>query len=122
MPATFDAVRRLVDDDHSAGHFLLTGPAPDSSTHSGAGRITTVRMRPLTLSERLGLVEGVSFTDLLAGTARPSGRTPLTLVDYAREIAAGGFPGLRHLSGRSLAASSTDTSSAWPPTTSLSRG
>lgn len=104
VPATFDVVRRLVDDDHSAGHFLLTGSAPVTSTHSRAGRITTVRMRPLTLSERLGLTEGVSFADLLIGNALPTGRTPLTLADYAREIAAGGFPGLRHLSGRSLAA------------------
>ena len=52
VPAVFDAVRRLVDDDPSGGRFLLTGSASTTQTHSGAGRITTLRMRPLCLSER----------------------------------------------------------------------
>ncbi len=104
VPTVFDAVRRLVDDDPAPGRFLLTGSAPIAPTHSGAGRITTLRMRPLTLSERLGFTEGVSFADLLAGTAEPIGRSALALADYTQEIVAGGFPGLRHLSGRPLAA------------------
>src|SRR5665811_195746 len=54
VPATFDVVRRAVDDDPHGSRFLLTGSAiPPGSTHSGAGRITTMRMRPLSMYERV---------------------------------------------------------------------
>ena len=102
VPAVFDAVRRLVDHDPTGGHFLLTGSAPTTQTHSGAGRITTMRMRPLSLHERRPAREGVSFRRLLAGDAAVEGRSELTLTDYAEEIVAGGFPAMRHLSGRPL--------------------
>ncbi|HAA79751.1 MAG TPA: AAA family ATPase, partial [Microbacteriaceae bacterium] len=39
---TWSAVKRAVDADHSGGQFILTGSMPDSSTHSGAGRITAI--------------------------------------------------------------------------------
>ena len=100
VPAVFDAVRRLVDDDPTGGRFLLTGSASTSQTHSGAGRITTLRMRPLCLHERRPPQHGVSLRELLAGTAAIEGRTDLTLSDYAEEIVAGGFPAMRHLTGR----------------------
>lgn len=103
LPSVFDAVRRLVDQDHSGGQFLLTGSAPIESTHSGAGRIINLRMRPLALSERLGIADGVSFERLLAGDAHIGGRTQLTVRDYAQEIVAGGFPGMRQLTGPALA-------------------
>lgn len=102
-PAVFDAVKRLVDDDPSGGRFLLTGSAPLGGTHSGAGRITTMRLRPLTLPERLTIATTVSFRDLVSGAAPAvSGRCPLRLTDYVDEIVAGGFPGFRHLGGRAL--------------------
>lgn len=52
--ASWDAVKRAVDRDHRGGQFLLTGsaPAPGDPVHSGAGRITTLRIRPMTLPER----------------------------------------------------------------------
>ncbi len=100
VPAVFDAVRRLVDRDHTGGRFLLTGSAPTVQTHSGAGRITTMRMRPLTLPERGVEAPTVSTTKLLEGEADLGGRTELTVADYVDEIVAGGFPGLRHLSDR----------------------
>lgn len=100
VPEVFDAVRRLVDNDPTGGRFLLTGSAPTTQTHSGAGRITTLRMRPLSLHERLGAREGVSFRQLVTGNAAVEGRSEFTLTDYAEEIVAGGLPGMRHLSGR----------------------
>jgi len=107
LPALWDAVRRRVDDDSTGGQFLLTGSTPASitgvDTHSGAGRITTLRMRPLTLDERLDLNPTVSFRSIINGTLeRAGGRSELDLADYVAEIAAGGFPGLRHLRGRAL--------------------
>lgn len=109
LPESWDHVRRAVDDpDVGPGSFLLTGsasPAAGSSSHSGAGRIVTVRMRPLTLHER-GVAAGtVSLAELLRGR-RPQlkGETAVGLHDYATEILASGFPGLRGLSGRPLRA------------------
>ena len=63
-----DLVRRRVDDGAPAGSFLLTGSAvPDQPpTHSGAGRIVSVRMRPFSLAERLG-EPTVSVGALLGG-------------------------------------------------------
>lgn len=101
-PAVWDAVRRFVDEDASGGRFLLTGSAPMTETHSGAGRIATIRMRPLTLPERLTLKPSVSLAALLAGNRKVAGSSPLTLADYVDEMLAGGFPGLRRLSGRAL--------------------
>ena len=105
LPAVFDAVRRAVDEDRAAGRFLITGSASPERppTHTGAGRIVTLRMRPLSLCERwdassLG-TPSVSLEELLSG-ARPDvgGRTGVRLADYVEEITAGGFPGLRGLS------------------------
>lgn len=102
-PASWDIVRRAVDADPSAGRFILTGSATPSSrsTHSGAGRIVPLRMRPLTLPERTVDSPTVSLAALLAGD-RPAltGTTDVKLVDYTTEILAGGFPGMRHTNDR----------------------
>ena len=107
IPESWDLVRRAVDADHRAGQYLLTGSATPTGapTHSGAGRIVTVRMRPLTLSER-GISEPtVSLRVLLAGGRPPvAGRTDVTLETYTHEIVASGFPGMRHLADRALRA------------------
>lgn len=105
---SWDVVRNAVDEDASGGRFLLTGSAQprERPAHSGAGRIVTVRMRPMTLEERGVTRPTVSFRRLLAGDA-PSvaGETDFTADDYAEEILASGFPGLRDLRGRALRAS-----------------
>jgi uncharacterized protein len=109
LPASWDIVRREVDDPKApAGSFLLTGsaaPAPDANIHSGAGRIVSIRMRPLTLAERGVGTPSVSLAELLHG-GRPaiSGETSVRLGDYVNEILASGFPGLRGLSERALRA------------------
>ncbi|MGZ8650042.1 MAG: ATP-binding protein, partial [Solirubrobacteraceae bacterium] len=102
LPQVWDLVRRAVDDGAPPGSFLLTGsalPVPPP-THSGAGRIVTVRMRPLALSERLQTAR-VSLSELLSGArASVTGATDVALTDYTEEILASGLPGLRPLSGR----------------------
>jgi len=106
MPSSWDLVRRAVDDDSSPGRFLLTGSAEPAGaqTHTGAGRIVPVRMRPLSLAER-GIPTSVSLSDLLAGTRPPiGGTTDVRLDRYVIEILSGGFPGMRHLAARSLRA------------------
>ena len=98
----WDLVRRAVDDGAPPGSFLLTGSAlaDPPPTHSGAGRIVTVRMRPLALGERLQGAS-VGLSELLSGSRAPvTGATDVTLTDYTEEILASGLPGLRSLSGR----------------------
>ena len=105
LPETWDLVRRDVDAGAGPGRYLLTGSASPDGTgrHSGAGRIPTIRMRPLSLIERSGASGSVGLSKLLAG-GRPElfGETDMTLEGYAEEIVASGFPGLRGLSGRAL--------------------
>ena len=106
VPEVWDLVRRSVDEDRSPNRYLLTGSASPKTppTHSGAGRIVQLRMRPLSLTER-GMVPSVSLATLLGGT-RPAidGSTEVTLDDYVTEILASGFPGLRGLPDRALRA------------------
>lgn len=105
LPETWDLVRRAVDAGAAPESFLLTGSAsPDGAgRHSGAGRIPTIRMRPLTLAERLNSPASVSLAELLRGD-RPdlAGETSVTLEHYVDEIVASGFPGLRGASDRAL--------------------
>jgi predicted AAA+ superfamily ATPase len=89
------------------GRLLLAASAAPTTapTHSGAGRIVSVRMRPLALAERELGPATVSVRELLSG-ARPrlEGETTVDLARYTHEILASGFPGLRSLSGRALRA------------------
>lgn len=106
VPEIWDVVRRAVDDDPTGGQFLLAGsasPRPGATAHSGAGRIGRLRMRPMTLSERGIASPTVSLGELLIGSKRLlDGVTDVRLADYAHEIVASGFPGMRTLSARAL--------------------
>jgi len=107
VPPVWDSLRRAVDDGAAAGSFLLTGSASprDTGTHSGGGRIVSLRMRPLSLAERFPGTATVSLGTLLAGGRPPlEGRVEASLDDYVEEILRSGFPGLRALSGRPLRA------------------
>lgn len=107
LPATWDAVRRAVDAGAGPGQFFLTGSASAANpgTHSGAGRIVKVRMRPMSLFERGVAVPSVSLVELLSGKMPTiSGTTSVNLALYVNEIVCSGFPALRILSGRALRA------------------
>lgn len=100
FPESFDRVRRAVDDGAAPASFLLTGSAAPTEppTHSGAGRIVRVRMRPMTLVERGVAEPSVSLAALLDGApSQLHGRTEIRLEDYVEEILRSGFPGLREL-------------------------
>lgn len=101
-PSVWDRVRRAVDDDGTGGRFLLAGSAgvaPGVRIHSGAGRIVSLPMRPMSLFER-GVVDepSVSLGALLAGE-RPDagGDCSFELPHYVDEILRSGFPGIRDL-------------------------
>lgn len=107
VPAVWDRVRRAVDSGAPAGRFLLTGSVSPagSGTHSGGGRIVSLRMRPLSLAERFDAPPTVSVAGLLSGE-RPvvHGESDRSVEDYTDEILRSGFPGLRSLSGKPLRA------------------
>lgn len=101
MPEVFDLVRREIDRDYTPGSFLLTGSAlvkDSAGTHTGAGRVTSLRMRPMALFER-GIVEpSVSLGQLLMNPPQTvTGTTTWQWEDYARAICASGFPRLTTL-------------------------
>ncbi|MCL2090614.1 MAG: DUF4143 domain-containing protein [Micrococcales bacterium] len=103
-PPVWDRVRRAVDADPTGGRFLLTGSAgvaPGVRIHSGAGRIVSLLMRPMAMSERNLATPTVSLRDLLSGERTTiEGRSPATLPVYTEEILRSGFPGIRDLPER----------------------
>ncbi len=107
LPESWDIVRRAVDTDPRSSRFLLTGSAAPKlpPTHTGAGRIVSVRMRPLALAERGLCTPTVSLKELLNGT-RPAveGVSSLKIDDYAQQITESGFPAARGLSQRATRA------------------
>ncbi len=107
VPSAWDKVRRAVDSSPHPGRFLFTGSASPTptGTHSGGGRIVSLRLRPLSLAERLDVVPTVRVGELLSGERAPvHGECQIALEGYADEILRSGFPGLRHLDGRPLRA------------------
>ena len=94
-PAIWNHVRRAVDDRRKPGQFILTGsavPADDATRHTGAGRLTRLRMRPLSLFE-LGHSSGeISLARLLKGTPASAGSSVILLDDLADLICVGGWP------------------------------
>ncbi|MGH2989277.1 MAG: ATP-binding protein [Gaiellaceae bacterium] len=99
-PGIWNYVRRTVDDRDDAGQFILTGsavPADDITRHTGAGRITRLRMRPMSLFETGHSNGDVSLAQLLAGSPVRSPDPGLSVEDLVQEIARGGWPGFRSL-------------------------
>lgn len=102
LPTVWDRVRRALDDAGEAA-YVLTGsatPREGVDTHSGAGRILSVRMRPMALPERGLVTPTVRLADIFDGNAAIHGQTSWGLAEYAREICASGFPGIRLLPER----------------------
>ena len=107
LPESWDIVRRAVDADPRTPRFLLTGSAAPKRppTHTGAGRIVSVRMRPLALAERGLCTPTVSLGEMLGGTTPTmEGASSLGLDDYAEQITGSGFPAVRGRSQRAIRA------------------
>lgn len=83
------------------GQFILTGsavPADEVTRHSGAGRVSRLQMRPMSLFES-GLSDGsVSLAELLGGSPASSADRGIGLGDLVEAISRGGWPALQRLS------------------------
>ncbi len=102
-PRIWDHVRRAVDDRSAPGQFILTGssvPPDDVTRHSGAGRLTRLRMRPMSLHESGRGSGTVSLAALMRGEPPSAADSGLTVEELAEEIALGGWPGFRGLTTR----------------------
>lgn len=95
-PAIWNHIRRAVDDRGRPGQFILTGsavPADDLTRHTGAGRITRLRMRPMTLLETHHSPGNVSLEEMLDAVPPSTTDPRISVEDLADRIAAGGWPG-----------------------------
>ncbi len=96
VPEVWNHVRHAVDERAGRGHFILTGsavPPDDITRHTGAGRITRLRLRPMSLLELGRSTAEVSLARLLAGSPCPSVEARLGVEEIAELVCAGGWPG-----------------------------
>lgn len=97
-PDIWNYVKENLDEEYVFGKFILTGsstPAEKTDVHhSGAGRITPVKMRPMTLWESGESNGMVSLSDLFDGGKifRAYSNDGLSLDDVAFLICRGGWP------------------------------
>jgi predicted AAA+ superfamily ATPase len=95
-PALWDAVRFSVDQRDAMGQFILTGSAvpPDNLTsHTGTGRISRLKMRPMSLFESSESNGYVSLKALFEHSIDEMWATSeLTIEQIAFVICRGGWP------------------------------
>ena len=111
VPELWNAVRRAVDDRRAMGQFILTGsasPADSSTRHSGAGRFSRLRMRPLTLVETGHSSSEISLAALLRGERPSAAPHHVQIHDLAERTITGGWPASQHLASRDAARYAVD--------------
>jgi len=97
FPQIWNYIRREVDDRKKKGLFILTGSAnPEERTrlHSGAGRFSVIKMRPMSLFEKGWSSGEVSLAKIMKGSAPSSGQVEFSLENLAEKIIIGGWPNL----------------------------
>jgi uncharacterized protein len=96
-PQIWNFVRREVDDRKKKGQFILTGsanPEERARLHSGAGRFSIIKMRPMSLFEKNWSSGEVSLAKIMNGSAPSSGQAEFSLETLAEKIIIGGWPGI----------------------------
>ncbi len=95
-PGIWDAVRTDVDEKRKPGQYILTGsrvPPENSCLHSGAGRIGTLFMYPMSLQESQDSEGSISLEALFNQTQQVDGqKSKLTIRDLAYCLCRGGWP------------------------------
>lgn len=103
-PKLWDAVRFEADHRDGFGHFLLTGsavpPSTDEIHHTGTGRFTWIKMRPMSLWESGESTGEISLKELFEVPEKEIfAKNPLALQDIAYLICRGGWPAATYLKG-----------------------
>ena len=97
FPELWNLVRREVDDRKRNGLYILAGSAnPDEKArhHSGAGRFSVLRMRPMSFFENGWSSGEVSLARLFQDAQIYSDPVSGSLDELAEKILIGGWPGL----------------------------
>ncbi|MEZ4424989.1 MAG: DUF4143 domain-containing protein [Gemmatimonadota bacterium] len=95
-PEIWNHVRRTIDDRQAPGQFILTGSAvasDDTIRHTGAGRLTRVRLRPMSLYELDASSGALSVGALLREEQEQGARSTLEPEALFELVAIGGWPG-----------------------------
>lgn len=95
-PVLWDAVRFDVDKTGQRGQYILTGSAVPREDvkprHTGTGRISRLKMRPMTLFESRESNGSISLRELFEGKTDVFGESPLSIPDLATALCRGGWP------------------------------
>lgn len=95
VPSIWDAVRFAVDERGSKGQFILTAsatPAQKGVLHSGAGRIATLKMRPMSLAESNDSSGAISLAGICQEQYQNIDLGEVQLRDLIHLIIRGGWP------------------------------
>ena len=102
-PVLWDAVRFEVDKRNELGQFILTGsavPSDNVTGHTGTGRISRIKMRPMSLLESKESNGSISLGALFSGQAHVSeAMSELSIEQIAFAICRGGWPASLQLAG-----------------------
>ena len=102
-PKIWNYVRREVDDRKRKGQFILTGsatPSEQTRFHSGAGRFSVIKMRPMSFFEKGWSSGEVSLAKIMKGGIPKSAPAEFDIENLAEKITLGGWPGLIGSGGR----------------------
>lgn len=95
VPHLWNEVRHEADRRQTPGQFILTGsatPADDETRHTGTGRFSRLRLRPLAWWESGFSSSSVSISDVFAGGTVDAADPGATLGEVAERVLAGGWP------------------------------
>ena len=103
-PKLWDAVRFEVDKRKEVGQFILTGSAVPCDlseiNHTGTGRFSWLKMRPMSLLESGESNGSVSLLNLFSHNDEIYGKSQFSLEDIAFFACRGGWPVSTYLSGK----------------------
>lgn len=102
-PTIWNHIRRSVDERRDVGQFIMTGsaiPADDITRHTGAGRISRLKLRTMSLQETGHASGDVSLQNLLKGQYSACSDPGLRLKDITEQLCQGGWPGNIGLSNK----------------------
>ena len=95
-PTIWDAVRSYCDENHGQGHFILTGSTSKNvnTNHTGTGRISELKMYPMSLYESFESNGSVSLMNLFDGVEDLSKGciSELSIDDLIFAACRGGWP------------------------------
>lgn len=94
IPEIWGAVRKSIDDEQALGYYILTGSTSNvpNTPHTGTGRISTMKMYPMSLFESNESNGQVSLSELFNTKKIGSCKSDLSLDDLIFAICRGGWP------------------------------